>query len=168
MLFYFFEFICQKERKADADFHLKLRFIYNASWNKIVGRICSSFILLIKLIEPAEAEDCASFQTPCVSFTHVIQRWYEFLFVCFLEKKAGWYSELLCTWLSELSVWKSTVTPVRAVVLESFCCSLFMYISRQIFVMRFKNSLKNITLKSCNTSAQSNQYYIYHLVKSRL
>lgn len=28
VLFYLFYFICQKERKADVDFHLKLRFIY--------------------------------------------------------------------------------------------------------------------------------------------
>lgn len=54
---------------------------------------------------------------------------------------------------------------MRAVILETFCYSLFMYINRQISVMRFANSLKDVTLKSWNPLAQSNQYYlVYHLL----
>lgn len=112
VLFYLFYFICQKERKADVDFHLKLRFIYYKNCLHVEVKYLEGFVHPLFYwaswqLKPTEAQDCASFQTSCVSFTHLIQRWYKFLLVCFLEEKAGWCSELLCTWLSELSVWKT-------------------------------------------------------------
>lgn len=176
VLFYVLSFPpIEKQGEADADFHLKLRFIcYKNSMLKYFEQFSGfahlSFYWRCWQLKPTEAQDCALLQMPFVSNIHLVQVWSKFFGSDFFFLVKGGLIILFQTLLYML-VWdfclKNSVTPVRAVTLEP---SIVMYISRHISVMRYTNSLKDITLKRWNPLAQSNQYYlIYHLfVKFRL